>query len=174
MTNLIILTALLGVPFAVVTALQHRAGTSPTSAALRYRIGASLLFGFTGMGHFFQNAAMAEMLPSIVPYRAEIIYATGGLELLGAIGLWVPQVRRLTGLLFIVMLLGVLPTNVYAAFNHVNFGGHQLGPTYLLLRVPFQFVLMVWVYNAAVAITALPKPVLGTTRPALGLDSQVA
>jgi uncharacterized membrane protein len=47
-----------------------------------------------------------------------------------------------------MMLVAVLPANVYSAFNHVEFGGHQHGPLYLLVRVPFQLLVMAWIYFA--------------------------
>jgi uncharacterized membrane protein len=71
---------------------------------------------------------------------------TGILEILGAIGLWIPRLVRLTGVCLIAMLLGFLPVNIYAAFNHVDFGGHGVGPVYLLLRIPFQVLVLWWTY----------------------------
>ena len=114
------------------------------------RLGVSLVFLFTASGHFFKTAEMAEMLPPFVPFRIEIIYITGVFELLGAIGLWIPQLTRLTGILLILMLVGVLPSNIYAAFNRVPFGGHGAGPVYLLVRVPFQLFLIGWIYWSTV------------------------
>jgi uncharacterized membrane protein len=93
---------------------------------------------------------MAQMLPPFVPFRLELIYVTGILEWLGAVGLWIPRLITTTGVCLIVMLIGVLPANVYAAFNRVDFGGHDLGPAYLLVRVPFQFFVIWWIYKAAV------------------------
>jgi uncharacterized membrane protein len=85
-----------------------------------------------------------------VPARVGIIYVTGALELAGAVGLLVPRVSRLAGLSLIAFLVLVLPANVYAAFNRVEMGGHGAGPAYLLLRVPFQFLLIGWAYWFAV------------------------
>lgn len=39
---------------------------------------------------------------------------TGVFELLGAVGIWVPRFFRLTGIFLILMLMSVLPANVYA------------------------------------------------------------
>jgi len=86
------------------------------------------------------------MLPPSVPYRVELIYLTGVLELLGAIGVWVHRLMRVTGLLLILLLIGLLPANVYSAFNRVDFGGHGAGPAYLLVRVPFQLFVIWWAY----------------------------
>ena len=91
---------------------------------------------------------MASMLPVSVPFRIELIYLTGIFELLGAIGVWIPRLTRLTGFLLILLLVGVLPANVYSAINRVEFGGHEGGPTYLLVRVPFQILVIWWTYFA--------------------------
>ncbi len=91
---------------------------------------------------------MAAMLPPAIPYRVELIYLTGVLELLGALGVWIPGLMRLTGVCLILMLVGILPANIYSAINQVEFGGHAAGPAYLLIRVPFQLFLIWWTYFA--------------------------
>ncbi len=88
------------------------------------------------------------MLPPSIPYRVELIYVTGVFEFLGAIGAWLPHLTRLTGLLLIIMLVGVLPANIYSALQRVDFGGHGTGPFYLLVRVPFQLFVICWTYFA--------------------------
>jgi len=116
--------------------------------AKRARVGLSLFFIFTALGHFLRSEEMATMLPAAVPYRVELIYLTGVFELLGAIGVWIPRLRRLTGLLLIIMLIGILPANIYSALQRVEFGGHGAGPLYLLVRVPFQLLVICWTYFA--------------------------
>lgn len=88
------------------------------------------------------------MIPPVIPYRVELIYLTGVFELLGAAGVWIPGLVRLTGLLLILMLIGVLPANIYSAINRVDFGGHAAGPAYLIVRVPFQLFVIWWTYFA--------------------------
>ena len=91
---------------------------------------------------------MAAMLPLSVPYRTELVYLTGILELLGAIGVWIPKLTRLTGFFLILMLVAILPANIYSAINRVDFGGHEAGPVYLLVRIPFQLFVIWWTYFA--------------------------
>ncbi|HYX71759.1 MAG TPA: hypothetical protein VE732_03240, partial [Nitrososphaera sp.] len=43
---------------------------------------------------------------------------------------------------------GLLPANIYSAINRVDFGGHGIGPAYLLVRVPFQLFVIWWIYFA--------------------------
>ena len=116
----------------------------------RARVGLSLFFAFTSIGHFIRTEAMAEMLPATVPYRTGLIYLTGIFELLGAIGVWIPRLRKLTGVFLILMLVGLLPANVYSAVNRIEFGGHGAGPLYLLVRIPFQLFAIWWVYFATI------------------------
>ncbi len=89
---------------------------------------------------------MAAMLPPWVAYRVELIYVTGVLEFLGAVAVWIPSLMRLAGVCLILMLIFVLPSNIYSAIERVDFGGHAAGPIYLLVRVPFQLFLIWWTY----------------------------
>jgi uncharacterized membrane protein len=134
-------------PFLLLAAIGRFAGFE-ISRSKRARVGLTLFFLATGLAHFANTEPMAEMIPPSIPYRVELIYVTGIFELLGAIGVWIPRLVRLTGLLLIVMLIAVLPANVYSALNRVEFGGHGAGPAYLLVRVPFQLFVIWWTYFA--------------------------
>jgi uncharacterized membrane protein len=146
--TLLFLLLLLIVPYLLLTLAARWVAAYKISSAKRARVGLSLFFIFTSIGHFIRTEEMAAMLPLSVPFRIELIYLTGVLELLGAIGVWIPRLVRLTGLLLILLLIGLLPANVYAAINRVDFGGHSGGPAYLLVRVPFQLFVMWWIYFA--------------------------
>ncbi|MGH9968828.1 MAG: DoxX family protein [Pyrinomonadaceae bacterium] len=145
--QLLFLLLLLVVPFFILT-LVDRTTRFKISPTVRARVGLSLFFIFTAIGHFIKTEEMSAMLPPSLPYRLELIYVTGVLELLGAIGVWIPRLQRLTGICLILMLIGVLPANIYSAINHVDFGGHAAGTSYLFVRVPFQLFLIWWTYFA--------------------------
>ena len=144
--TLLFLLLLLIVPYLMLTLVGRWIPSFQTAPVTRARVGLSLFFIFTSIGHFIRTEGMASMLPPFVPYRIELIYLTGVLELLGAIGVWIPRLTRLTGFLLILMLIGLLPANVYSAINRVDFGGHGAGPVYLLVRVPFQLFVIWWTY----------------------------
>jgi uncharacterized membrane protein len=147
MTLLVLILILVG-PYLILTLIGKWNSTLHIAPAKRARVGLSLFFIFTAIGHFIRTEQMAAMLPSVVPYRIELIYFTGVLELLGALGVWIPGLTRLTGLLLILMLIGILPSNIYSAINRVDFGGHGAGPAYLLVRIPFQLFVIWWTYFA--------------------------
>ncbi len=123
------------------------------SLGLCGRAAMSVLLLLTGSSHFFMTDELAAMLPSAVPIRTEIIYATGVLELLAAVGLLVPTTSRLTSWCLIAFFVAVLPANIYAALNRVGVGGH--GPAYLWFRVPLQlfFIGWIWYFGAAARAT---------------------
>jgi len=144
--QLLFLFLLLVAPFLLLTLAGRWITALQLAPTTRGRIGLTLFFALAGLGHFFRTEMMSQMLPPSVPYRIELIYLTGILELLGAAGVWIPRLMRLTGLCLILMLLAVLPANIYSAINRVSFGGHESGPVYLLVRVPFQLLLIWWAY----------------------------
>jgi uncharacterized membrane protein len=145
---LLFLFLLLVIPYLILTLVGRWRIGFKIRPSTRARVGLSLFFIFTAAGHFVKAAEMSQMLPPSVPYRLEIIYVTGVFELLGAIGVWIAPLMRLTGFCIILMLICFLPANIYSAMNHVDFGGHGEGPGYLLFRVPFQFFVIWWTYYA--------------------------
>ena len=146
--QLLFLLLLLTGPFLVITLLSYLSPRFKLRLSTRARVGLSLFFLFTGIGHFIRTEPMAAMLPPSVPYRVKLIYLTGVFELLGAIGVWIAKLMKITGVCLILMMLAVLPANIYSAFNRVEFGGHEYGPIYLLVRVPFQLLVIAWTYVA--------------------------
>src|SRR5207248_5777684 len=54
------------------------------------------------------------------------------------------------GLCIIGYLIVIFPSNIYAASHRISFGGHSIGPRYLLVRLPLQLLLIWWTYWFAV------------------------
>ncbi len=148
MTQLLYLVLILVAPFAFLTVAGWAIESLRINARTRARVALSLFFAFTGIGHFIKTDELVSMLPASVPYRLEAVYITGVLELLGAIGIWIARFRKLTGVCIVAMLCAFLPVNIYAAVQRVDFGGHELGPAYLLARVPVQVLLIAWTWFA--------------------------
>ena len=104
-----------------------------------------VMFLFTSTAHFSgMKHDLAAMTPEPLPDGLWAIYLTGLLEIAGAIGLLVPQTRRLAGIGLVLLLITVFPANVNAALNGIPLGGDP--PTPLWLRAPMQilFIAMVW------------------------------
>ena len=145
MQLLFLLLLLLG-PFIILTLAGRWMPRFKLPRSVRARVGVSTFFAFAAIGHFIRTEQMAAMLPPWAPYRVELIYVTGVLEFLGAVAVWIPSLMRLGGVCLILMLICVLPANIYSAIERVEFGGHADGPVYLLLRIPFQLLVIWWTY----------------------------
>jgi len=143
MQNIAIILSLLLLPYWLLT-FAH------VPEMLRGRVGVALVFAFTGVGHFIKTSAMTQMLPAWVPMRLPLVYITGIFELLAAVAILVTPLSRHVGLALCVFLLLIVPSNIYAAWQRVDFGGHAAGPVYLLVRIPLQLFLIGWVYWFAV------------------------
>jgi uncharacterized membrane protein len=65
--------------------------------------------------HFFRAESVANMIPPIFPARYFLAVFTGVLEVAGAIGLFVPRFRRPAALWISLMMVAIIPANVYVA-----------------------------------------------------------
>jgi uncharacterized membrane protein len=123
------------------------------NVALSARIAMSVMLIFTSVGHFAFTKGMTMMMPGFIPYKKEIVYFTGIVEIVAAILLLIPDFQLLTGWFLILFFVLLLPANINAAIKHVDYqkGTYDgSGPAYLWFRVPLQILFIIWVYMCAV------------------------
>jgi uncharacterized membrane protein len=145
MTTPLIMLFLTVAPYSLAWAWS-RAKQRPFDRRRAGAVGLALLFAFTGLGHFIQTEPMAQMLPRWVPVPVLLVYLTGILEYLIALGLAFDRTRYAAGWVAAAALVLFFPVNVYAAINRIPIGGHAWGWVYLLVRGPLQLFLLAWVY----------------------------
>ena len=117
------------------------------------RISMSVMLIFTALGHFLFTEGMSMMIPDGIPYKRELVYITGVLEIFGAIGLHMSSLRKVTAWLLIIFFILILPANIKASIDQLNyqtgtFDGYGL--TYLWFRIPLQVFLMTWLYFSSI------------------------
>lgn len=134
------------------TLLLFKAFTGEWKYTISGNIAMCCMLLFTSVAHFAFTKGMVLMMPSIIPFKKEMVYLTRVLELLLAIGLALPQTRYIASIIVIIFFIFLLPANISAAVRHVNiekadFTGDGLG--YLWFRIPLQliFILWVWLFN---------------------------
>lgn len=120
---------------------------------LAARIAMCAMLCFTAIGHFAFTKGMTMMLPPIIPFKTELIYFTGVVEIILGIGLLVPNWKVYSAWILIVFFVILLPANIYAAIKQVDlqkatFDGYGL--SYLWFRVPLQLLFIVWVYLSSI------------------------
>lgn len=121
--------------------------------ALAGVIAMSVMLVFTSIGHFVYTKGMLMMIPRFIPFRKELVYLTGIIEVAAAVGLLIPRLRIMTAWFLIVFFILLLPANIYAATRHIDYQKGTLegrGATYLWFRVPLQILFILWVYFAAI------------------------
>jgi len=116
-------------------------------------IAISAMLIFTSIGHFMYTDGMTMMMPDFVPFRRELVYVTGVIEIVAAVALLIPKFRRETAWFLILFFVLLLPANIHAAIRHVDYQNANLngpGPEYLWFRVPLQVLFIVWVYFSCI------------------------
>ena len=109
------------------------------------RYALAVMFVFTGTAHFNRmKFDLVKMVPSFVPQPMAVIYLTGLLEWLGAIGLLLPGLAHWAALGLILMLVAMFPANVKAGLQAISLRGKPATP--LWLRTPMQlfFIGLLW------------------------------
>ena len=120
---------------------------------LAARIAMSVMLLFTSIGHFIFTRGMTMMMPDFIPFKTQMVYFTGLLEILAAIGLHIPKLRVLTSWLLILFFVLLLPANINAALKHVDYQKGTFegsGANYLWFRVPLQVLFIVWTYLSSI------------------------
>ena len=89
------------------------------------------------------------MLPRFIPLKKVFVYVTGLIEILAGVGLLIKPYRHTTSVLLIIFFILILPANVYAAINKIdyekgNYSGNGL--KYLWFRIPLQIFFIEWVW----------------------------
>ena len=110
------------------------------------RVAMALMLLMTGSAHFFKTDVMVQSMPDMMPYKVELVYFTGVIELLAAIGLLFDRTAKLTSILLIIFFVCILPANIIGSLKRVELGGMENGPMYLLFRVPLQVFFIWWAY----------------------------
>jgi uncharacterized membrane protein len=79
--------------------------------------GLAAMFVLTGVAHFVQplRSGLIAIVPPRLPAPGLLVTITGLLELLGAIGLLIPQTRVAASGCLALLMVAMFPANVYAA-----------------------------------------------------------
>ena len=102
----------------------------------------AVFFFSAGMAHFTHDDSFAAIVPPLLPFKYQIVWVTGVMEIIFAAGLLWPKYRHKTGIWLSLYLLAVLPANIYMAMAEIGFGDVQAGPAALWSRVLLQFPLI--------------------------------
>jgi uncharacterized membrane protein len=132
---------------AALTTLIARLSTGNWSPMLAGNAGMCAMLLLTTMGHFKFTRGMVQMVPRGIPFKKQLVYATGVAEAAIGLSLLLPASRYWAGIVLIVLLCVMLPANIYAARNHIHYETGESngpGPGYLWFRIPLQLFFIAW------------------------------
>ncbi|MGA8574075.1 MAG: DoxX family protein [Candidatus Cybelea sp.] len=105
----------------------------------------ALFFIAAGTNHFVHPGFYVRIIPPWLPAHARLVGISGICEILGGIGVLVPNTRRFAGVGLIALLVAVFPANVQMAMHpglYADVGTVQA----FYIRLPLQLVLIAWVW----------------------------
>jgi uncharacterized membrane protein len=123
---------------------------------MRIALVAALLF--FGTDHLLTPERYLPMVQGMVPWPQFIVVFTGVCELAGAVGLLVPRLRRLAGIMLAIYFIAVFPANIRNAIQGLSVAGLPEAQWYYWIRLVFQPVAVWWaLFSAGVTPWPLSK-----------------
>ncbi len=104
----------------------------------------SIFLVFVGISHFFLYDELLLMIPKFLPYPGFIVYLTGVIEIILAIGFISRRTRKLAGIITVLYFIAVFPANVVKAMSNIEIKGAFNSPVMSWIRLSFQPVFIVW------------------------------
>ncbi|MBN2871766.1 MAG: DoxX family protein [Halothiobacillaceae bacterium] len=101
-----------------------------------------------GVGHLVFTEFFILAMPDYLSHHKELVLVSGAFELLGAVGVLIPQTRLWAGYGLIALIIAVYPANVHMALHPEAYA--EMSAWLLYMRLPFQF-LFVWFVWWAIA-----------------------
>ena len=102
------------------------------------------LYLVAGVGHFVITKVYIGIMPDYLPAHRELVLLSGAAEMAGGLGLLVPGTRRVAAWGLVVLLLAVMPANVWMVQHPERWPGI---PVWALWgRLPLQGLLVWWAW----------------------------
>ncbi|MEH6582340.1 MAG: DoxX family protein [Halioglobus sp.] len=103
-----------------------------------------LWFMVGGITHFTSPEFFVDIMPPYIGWHLEIVYISGVLEVLGALGILLAATRQLAGNCLVVLTIAVTPANIYMWMNPELFP--DVPEIFLTLRMIVQLLLLACIW----------------------------
>jgi uncharacterized membrane protein len=80
------------------------------------------IFVIVGLVHLTRPHLLMSVMPPVIPYPHFVVLFTGIAEIAGALGLFVPRIRAVAGILLAVYAVCVYPANINHAVHDLSTG----------------------------------------------------
>jgi uncharacterized membrane protein len=103
-----------------------------------------LWFMLGGIAHFVATDFFVAIMPPYLGFHREIVYISGVLEILGAIGILLPATRRWAGIGLFLLVVCVSPANIHMWLHPELFP--DVPPAFLSARLVIQVALLALIW----------------------------
>ena len=103
-----------------------------------------VLFALAGANHFLHPDFYVSIVPPYLPWHAQLVYASGALEVALGIMLLCRASERLAAWGMIALIVAVTPANVHMAVHAELYPDFSTAA--LWARLPLQLVLIAWAF----------------------------
>ena len=104
----------------------------------------ALFYFAAGILHLRAPGGFVKIVPSFVPWPAEVVWLTGVAEIAGAIGLMIPRFQKTASIGLALYAICVFPANINHAFNQIDVGALPSSWWYHGPRFVLQPILVWW------------------------------
>ena len=84
-------------------------------------------------------------MPDYLPAHRELVLLSGAAEIAGGLGILIPKTRRVAAWELVLLLIAVMPANVWMAQHPERYPGIPLWAIWL--RLPMQIPLLLWAWS---------------------------
>ena len=106
----------------------------------------SLLYIIVGIKHFTNPDFFVTIVPPIIKWKEEVVLISGFIEILLGIFLLFNQTRKLAAWGIILLLIAVLPANIYLYISEIPRETLSISKSQAFFRIPFQIPLIIISY----------------------------
>ena len=103
-----------------------------------------LFFMLGGITHFTDPNFYVSIMPPYVGYHLTIVYISGVLEILGAIGILIPALRQMSGNGLVLLVVCVSPANIHMWMHPELFP--DVPKAFLTVRLVVQALLLMLIW----------------------------
>jgi uncharacterized membrane protein len=122
---------------------------------------AAIAYMLAGTLHFIKTDIYLRIMPPYIPWHLFMVRFSGLCEILGGLGLLIPQTRRAAAWGLVALLIAVFPANIYMATNPVEAGAESIEPVLRWGRLALQPLLIwwaLWCTNPGPPVRNEPRP----------------
>lgn len=112
------------------------------------RVGRAVMgavYVLAGVGHFVATRMYMGIMPDYLPAHRELVLLSGVAEIAGGVGVLVPRTQRAAAWGLVVLLVAVMPANVWMVQHSERYPGVPVWAMWV--RLPLQGVLIWWAWR---------------------------